>query len=196
MGTCASSSCTDGVKNDGETGVDCGGPSNGTVCGACTGGACTANSGCANSELCTNSVCTIPTSCATVPATTNGVYTIKPNTTATGTAYKVYCDFTTVSPDGTKGPWTLIAKIGVHNSENQGTPALWNYNDALWTDATTTLNTTDVTLNVGRCEVPGVQRSSGHRASWRPRRKHHFLLGRGRFGAGGIRQHRHGDAGR
>jgi len=36
--TCVSATCSDGVKNQGETGTDCGGP-----CGACSGSTCQAN---------------------------------------------------------------------------------------------------------------------------------------------------------
>jgi len=50
-------SCTDGIRNDEETGVDCGGGS----CGACgVGGGCNTGSDC-ESGLCTNGVCEHPT---------------------------------------------------------------------------------------------------------------------------------------
>jgi hypothetical protein len=40
---CQAASCSDGIQNEGETGIDCGGP-----CGACNGTACMNNSDCAS----------------------------------------------------------------------------------------------------------------------------------------------------
>ena len=52
--TCSAASCTDGMKNDGESGIDCGGTS---TCGLCADGkACKSGSDC-TSGVCTGNVC-------------------------------------------------------------------------------------------------------------------------------------------
>lgn len=53
-----SSHCFDGRKNEGETGVDCGGnPSNSDYCGACTDGSCVENTDCASGMCSDEGVC-------------------------------------------------------------------------------------------------------------------------------------------
>lgn len=55
--TCTAPSCTDGVKNGVETGMDCGGGGGALACPRCSlGTACSAGSDC-TSGICTNSVC-------------------------------------------------------------------------------------------------------------------------------------------
>ena len=49
--TCTAPTCSDGYQNQGETGVDCGGP-----CGACNNEACVANANCA-SGMCYEALC-------------------------------------------------------------------------------------------------------------------------------------------
>jgi hypothetical protein len=59
--------CANGKKDDGETGVDCGG-----VCGKCGGDACAEVTECKSGE-CKDGTCTTPTGSPTVPGPTNGV---------------------------------------------------------------------------------------------------------------------------
>jgi plastocyanin len=60
---CAAASCTDGVMNGTETGLDCGGS-----CAACLGAACTTASNCA-SGACTGNVCATVNGCDMSTAT-------------------------------------------------------------------------------------------------------------------------------
>ena len=57
--------CTDGIIDNGETGVDCGGTSK---CGACSiGGTCLANSDCSSGLVCGNAVCVCTYLCLRCP---------------------------------------------------------------------------------------------------------------------------------
>lgn len=64
VGDAARASCSDGVQNGAETGVDCGG-----TCLACDGGSCTANAQC-RSGSCVDSVCAVVFSLDTSLGTT------------------------------------------------------------------------------------------------------------------------------
>jgi Fibrillar collagen C-terminal domain len=100
-------SCVDGVRDENETGVDCGGDQ----CGPCgPGQGCIIATDCvlAGGVGCVNGTCLLGRTCAEIqarnPEASDGAYTVDP--TGTGipsSAFQVYCDMTT---DG--GGWTRV----------------------------------------------------------------------------------------
>jgi hypothetical protein len=127
-GTCAASTCSDGVQNGDETGVDCGGPclpskkcASGTGCkiaadcqsnicgaGATCASSCASPSECAPGDTCVQTACVAaPPSCkailASYPAAVTGDYRIDPDGAGSGAALTVHCDMTTGG-----GGWTAL----------------------------------------------------------------------------------------
>jgi hypothetical protein len=115
VGACASEStvlgarptCTDGVRNGTETGVDCGGG----LCGPCpVGQACHTSGDCETSIglACINGLCALSRSCAEIksrnPAASDGIYSVDLSAQGTPAPFPVYCDMTTAG-----GGWTRVA---------------------------------------------------------------------------------------
>jgi len=94
-------SCADGIQNQGETGVDCGGP-----CPACTASTpATAGQSCLDLQR-------------TIPSAPSGIYWIKP--TGVTAPFQVYCSM------ANGGGWTLVLQA----SSNSG----YSYTNPIWTD--------------------------------------------------------------
>lgn len=98
--------CSDGVQNGAETGLDCGG-----ICGHCA-----PDSTCERDTDCqfgcgVNKLCRHAASCsailAAMPASRDGVFSIDPGQDGANAAYPVYCDMTTQG-----GGWMLVGKLG------------------------------------------------------------------------------------
>jgi hypothetical protein len=115
VGACASEStilglrptCTDGVRDGTETGVDCGGG----LCGPCPAGeGCRTSADCETSLglTCINGLCTLSRTCAEIkaknPTATDGVYGVDLAASGTPAPFPVYCDMTTAG-----GGWTRVA---------------------------------------------------------------------------------------
>jgi hypothetical protein len=101
-------SCTDGLRDGTETGVDCGG----SLCGPCpVGQGCSAPSDCQASlgARCANGVCVLSRTCAEIkavdPGATDGIYSVDLGASqSTPSPFPVYCDMTTAG-----GGWTRVA---------------------------------------------------------------------------------------
>ncbi len=104
---CVAGSCTDGVQNDQETDVDCGGPD----CSPCaTGRSCSEGSDCLTG-YCDSGTCGYAPDCLSIlgadPGADDGVYTIDPDGLAGSIApFQVYCDMTRAG-----GGWQLISVV-------------------------------------------------------------------------------------
>jgi hypothetical protein len=136
---CSVAACPDGVKNGGETDLDCGGATCATKCAI--GKTCAVSTDC-DKSICSALACRVAASClelkTAVPASPSGIYTIDPDGAGGVDAFQAYCDMTN---DG--GGWTLTLKADGNN-------ATFNYDAALWTDAsvfgTPDLDTTEAKL--------------------------------------------------
>lgn len=131
-GACIRSSCDNGIRDPGETGIDCGGLCSATkkcaggsdcvnptdcASGTCTagkcggagdGGACASNAACGSSLTCVLGACTAaPVSCKALKTAfgtaPDGVYRIDPDGAGAGAPFEVFCDMTT-----TGGGWTAL----------------------------------------------------------------------------------------
>lgn len=99
---CAVPSCSDGVLNQGEVNIDCGGPN----CSGCADG-----DSCSTGDDCASGYCSYGVSCAANPVScldllqsgaSSGIHGIDPD--QDGILQDVYCDMTTDD-----GGWTLVA---------------------------------------------------------------------------------------
>ncbi len=133
--TCSAPSCTDGVRNDIETDVDCGG----LGCPRCElGERCRRHTDC-TTELCSGGRCAEFPSCAAILAagasTGSGVYPIRPTA---GAPFDVYCDMTT---DG--GGWTRIARLATGGGrEITSINRTGSFFSRAWTQNTTSFTAT------------------------------------------------------
>jgi hypothetical protein len=93
--TCAPApTCTDGIKNGGETGVDCGGP----ACAPCAnGGGCAQNSDCQSGD-CQGGACVAPTCTPTQYVTGQGSITSTP--TGQAGSFSLYAQIVSGAPTG------------------------------------------------------------------------------------------------
>jgi hypothetical protein len=111
--------CSDGVRDDLETDVDCGG---GTCAGCAVGRTCSVGGDCA-SGTCSAGACTQDsTSCLTIkrtnPAATDGLYTIDPDGAGGAAPFSAFCDMTTAG-----GGWTRVWRIALGNACTQNASA-------------------------------------------------------------------------
>jgi hypothetical protein len=122
---CSVPACPDGVKNGGETDLDCGGANCATKCAI--GKTCAVSTDC-DKAICTALACRVGASCkeikTAVPGSASGVYTIDPDGAGGVDPFQAYCDMTN---DG--GGWTLAIKA-------DGAQTTLGYDSALWTNTT------------------------------------------------------------
>ncbi len=103
---CISATCDDGLTNDGESDIDCGG----MTCDPCkVGKECINDSDC-ESALCESGTCAWPRSCAKIleenAEASSGTYTIDADGEGPALPFTVVCDMNTQG-----GGWTMIANL-------------------------------------------------------------------------------------
>jgi hypothetical protein len=103
--TCIAPTCTDGVRNGGETAIDCG-----SSCPCDLGKACSQNGDCASGP-CVGGSCKVATSCSgaasSVPGRPSGAYFIDPDGAGGNAPFQAYCDMLSHG-----GGWALVGKLG------------------------------------------------------------------------------------